>query len=372
MNRAFVLSLLFLWSGGMSQADDTVRVFFGTYTGNGSEGIYVADQDKATGKLSEPRLAAKVTNPSFLALHPDGKHLYAVSEVDTTDGKKGGGVTAFEIDPATGLLNKLNSQPCGGAAPCHISIDKTGKCVLIANYSGGNVSSLPIKDGGLLGEVVSNIKHTGTSVNKQRQEAPHAHSINIDANNRYAFAADLGTDEIRIYQLDPSAATLTPHSIVKVPEGGGPRHFAIHPNGQFAFTNNEMTSTVTSFRYDPERGTLNTLGTVSTLPQPTPGNSTAEIKVHPNGKFVYVSNRGHNSIALFHINTDGSLTPQGHFSTQGKTPRNFNLRGNFLIAANQDSGDVFVFKIDETTGALSPTGSSIKVSMPVCVLFVDK
>jgi 6-phosphogluconolactonase len=344
------------------------RVYFGTYTGRGSEGIYVAELDD-TGKLSEPRVAAKITNPSFLAVHPNRQWLYAVSEIETTHGKNGGGVTAFLIDNATGALTKINSQVTGGGAPCYLSVDKKGKCVLVANYSGGSVNALPIKDDGSLGEPASFIQHTGKSINKQRQEGPHAHSINISADNRYAFAADLGTDEIRIYQLDANKAKLVPYQVVKTPAGGGPRHLSFHPQGHYAYVNNEMTSSVTAYRYDAANGMLTELATFSTIPSDFKSeNSTAETKVAANGKFVYVSNRGHNSIAVFEINDDGTLTPKGHVSTQGKTPRNFNLIGNFLLAANQDSGSVVVFRIDPDTGSLTPTGSSVKVSMPVCIV----
>lgn len=358
----------------MADDPNSQRIYFGTYTARGSEGIYVAELEDSTGKLSEPRLAAKVTNPSFLALHPNKKWLYAVSEVETTEGKKGGGVTAFRVNDADGTLTKINSQLTGGGAPCHLSLDKTGRCVMVANYSGGSVNALPIKEDGSLGEAASFVKHTGKSINKQRQEAPHAHSINVSPDNRFAFAADLGTDEIRIYQLDVAKAKLTPHQAVRTPAGGGPRHFAFHPNGRFAFANNEMTSSVTTYKYDEASfdattGMLTKLETASTLPAGFKGeNSTAEVKTHPNGKFVYVSNRGHNSIAIFSVEDDGTLVPKGHTSTQGKTPRNFNLCGRYLLAANQDTGTVVVFLIDEKTGTLTPTGSSIKVPMPVCVL----
>jgi len=358
-----------------TRADDptTQRIYFGTYTSRGSEGIYVAELD-SKGKLSEPRLAAKVTNPSFLALHPNKQWLYAVSEVETTEGKKGGGVTAFRINDSDGTLSKINSQLTGGGAPCHLSLDKTGKCVMVANYSGGSVNALPIKEDGSLGEAGSFIQHKGKSINKQRQEGPHAHSINVSPDNRFAFAADLGTDEIRIYQLNVAKAKLIPHQAVSTPAGGGPRHFTFHPNGRFAFANNEMTSSVTTYKYDEASfdataGMLKKLETASTLPADFKGdNSTAEVKVHPNGKFVYVSNRGHDSIAIFAVKDNGTLEPVGHASTGGKTPRNFNICGNFLLAANQDSGTVVVLKIDEATGSLTPTGSSIKVPMPVCVL----
>lgn len=354
-------------------ADDPTsqRIYFGTYTARGSEGIYVAELD-STGKLSEPRLAAKVANPSFLALHPNKQWLFAVSEVETTEGKKGGGVTAFRINDSDGTLSKINSQLTGGGAPCHLSLDKTGKCVMVANYSGGSVNALPIKVDGSLGEAASFIQHTGKSIDKARQEGPHAHSINVSPDNRFAFAADLGTDEIRIYQLDAANAKLSPYKVVNAPAGGGPRHFAFHPNGRFAFANNEMTSSVTRYGYEADSGTLRQLETVSTLPGEVKGNSTAEVKVHPTGKFVYVSNRGHDSIAIFAVKDTGTLEPLGHAGTGGKTPRNFNLCGNFLLAANQDTGNVVVFRIDEKTGSLTPTGSSIKVPMPVCVLPIPR
>ncbi|MFT3879783.1 MAG: lactonase family protein [Gemmatales bacterium] len=378
MVRLLLLTVSMSLFSGTTMADDptTQRIYFGTYTARGSEGIYVAELD-GTGKLSEPRLAAKVANPSFLALHPNKKWLYAVSEVETTEGKKGGGVTAFRINESDGTLSKINSQLTGGGAPCHLSLDKTGKCVMVANYSGGSVNALPIKEDGSLGEAASFVQHTGKSIDKQRQEGPHAHSINVSPDNRFAFAADLGTDEIRIYRLDAAHAKLTPHQTVQTPAGGGPRHFAFHPNGRFAYSNNEMTSSVTTYRYDEASfdattGMLKQLETVSTLPGEVKGNSTAEVKVHPTGKFVYVSNRGHNSIAIFAVKENGSLEPLGHASTGGKTPRNFNLCGNFLLAANQDTGNVVVFRIDEKTGGLTPTGSSIKVPMPVCVLPIPR
>lgn len=368
--RSLLYCLAMITSVSPTVADDPTFVYFGTYTGKGSEGIYVSTLDQQTGKLSEPVLAAKVMSPSFLAIHPTNRDfLYAVSEVQTSDGKKGGGVTAFKRDSKSGLLTKVNAQLTGGAHPCHVSIDPTGKCLMVANYSGGNVGSLPILADGSLGEMVSLHQHTGKSVDKQRQEGPHAHSINPDAAGKYAFAADLGTDEIRSYKIDPETAKLTPHQIVKVPAGGGPRHFTFHPSGKFAYTNNEMTSTVSCFTYDAATATLTLIGSpISTLPEAVKDNSTAEIRAHRDGKFVYVSNRGHNSIAIFQVNDDGSLTAKGHVSTEGKTPRNFGLVGDFLLAANQDTNNVVVFRINKETGGLTPTGSSVKVGMPVCVI----
>lgn len=351
-----------------AQENSSTLVYFGTYTGKGSEGIYVASLD-TNGTLGSPRLAAKVTNPSFLAIHPTKKWLYAVSEVETTEGKKGGGVTAFSINPDTGTLTKINSQLTHGGAPCHVSIDRKGNCVLLANYSGGSVCSVPINADGSLGNTFTTIQHTGKSINKERQEASHAHSINPSPDNRFALAADLGTDEIHIYRLNSGSGTITLHANAKTPAGGGPRHLTYHPNGKFVYVNNELTSSVTCFRYDSDKGELSELATSSTLPVDFKGNNTtAEIKTHPNGRFIYVSNRGHDSIAVFRINEDGTLTPTSHTKTGGRTPRNFNFVGKFLLAANQDTGNIVVFAVDEKSGALSPAGSSINVSMPVCVL----
>lgn len=352
-------------------------VYLGTYTGKGSDGIYVAELDLSTGKLSTPKLACKMTNPSFLAIAPNGKHLYAVSEVETTGGKKGGGVTACSINAVTGELTPINSQLSGGGGPCHLTVDRQGLCVLVANYGDGTVASLPIRDGGKLEPAASVHRHQGRSVNQQRQEGPHAHSINVDAGNRFAIAADLGTDQMVIYHLDSTAGKLRPHQqgLIRAEPGNGPRHFAFHPQGLLAFANNELTSSVSSFRYDPVRGILTLLGTVSTLPTGSTGsNTTAEVAVHPTGKFVYVSNRGHDSIACFRCEEDGSLKLIGHAGTHGKTPRNFGIdpTGMYLLAANQGSNTVVVFMIDQETGLIKATGEKVAVGSPVCVKFLKK
>lgn len=351
------------------------RVYFGTYSGELSKGIYVSTFDAATGKLSAPELAAEVKNASFLAIHPSRKYLYAVSEIADFEGKKQGGVSAFEIDSATGRLKLLNQQSSGGGGPCHLVTDAQGKNVLVANYGGGSVSVLPILADGKLSPASSTIQHQGSSVDKQRQEGPHAHSINLDPANKFAFAADLGLDKVLVYRFDGSKGLLTandPPAGVVAP-GSGPRHFAFHPSGKYAFVNNEMTSTITSFAYDPAKGSLTEVHTLSTIPGPTPGNSTAETVVHPSGKFVYVSNRGHNSLAIYQCDpATGRLTALGHQSTGGKTPRNFNIdpTGSYVLAANQDTNNVTVLKIDAATGKLSPTGAAIEVGIPVCVKFV--
>jgi len=355
----------------------TLRVYFGTYTRGQSQGIYTSQIDLQSGTLSPAVLAAETVNPSFLAIHPNRKFLYAVGEISDFEGRKSGGVTAFAINLPAGQLELLNQQPSEGAGPCHLVVDASGKNVLVANYGSGSVACLPIAADGKLKEATSVVQHQGSSVNPRRQKGPHAHSINVDPENRFAVAADLGLDKVLVYRFDASGGKLVANDppSVSVKPGGGPRHFAFHPNGKFAYTNNEMTSTVTALEYDAEQGALTELHTVSTLPENFTGdNSTAEVRVHPNGKFVYVSNRGHNSIAIFAVDaTTGKLTPRGHESTRGEIPRNFNLdpSGVYLLAANQDSHNVVVFRVDAESGALEPTGSEIEVPSPVCVRFVS-
>lgn len=381
MNRLFLVWLIVLTTSvGTSpslRAEDAgkVRVYFGTYTNEKSKGIYLSVFDSATGKLAPAELAAESKSPSFVAIHPTRKFLHAVSEISDFQGKPVGGVSAFAIDSSSGKLTLLNQQPSAGAGPCHVNVDAAGKNVLVANYGGGSVAVLPIAANGHLLPPSSSIQHQGSSVNKQRQEAPHAHSINLDRANKFAFAADLGLDKVFIYRFDASKGLLTPNDPPAgiVPPGSGPRHFAFHPSEKYAFANNELTSTVTSFAYDAARGSLTEIQTISTLPEPTPGNSTAETVVHPSGKFVYVSNRGHNSLAIFRCDeSTGRLSVVGHQPSGGKTPRNFNIdpSGRFLLAANQDTDNVAVFRIDESTGKLTPTGTSIEVGRPVCVRFM--
>ncbi|MBL8792350.1 MAG: lactonase family protein [Planctomycetia bacterium] len=364
-------------AGGFAQGDKAgkMRVYIGTYTGKESKGIYLLELDLATGTLTEKGLAGESVNPSFLAIHPSQKYLYAANEVGSFEGKKGGAVTAFAIDAATGKLTELNKQSSGGSGPCHIVVDKEGKVVLVANYGGGSVASLSVEADGKLKEAASVIQHTGSSVDPGRQKAPHAHSINVDPGNRFAMAADLGLDKVLIYKLDPAKGTLTPNDppSASVAGGSGPRHFAFHPDGKHAYVINEMKSTMTAFSYDAAKGELKEIQTLSTLPADHKGgNSTAEVVVHPSGKFVYGSNRGHDSIAIFAVEADGKLKAVGHEPTQGKTPRNFNVdpTGQFLLAANQNSGTVVVFRIDPATGQLKATGSTAKVPGAVCVRFV--
>lgn len=349
------------------------RLYVGTYSTAGSQGIYTLELDLATGALSAPVLAGESRDPSFVALHPNGRFLYAVNELENFQGARSGAVSAFALDRVTGRLQFLNQQPSGGAAPCYIVADRAGKHVLVANYTGGSVAVLPIGADGRLGAATAFVQHQGNSVNRQRQEGPHGHSINLDRANRFALAADLGLDKILVYRYDAAQGTLTPNDppSASLAPGAGPRHLAFHPDGRYAYVINEIASTVTAFAYDPERGTLANLQTVSTVPEGAPAsNSTAEVVVHPSGKFLYGSNRGHDSIAIFTIDpATGRLTPAGHQPTGGKTPRNFwvDPTGAFLLAENQQSNTIVVFRIDPQTGALQPTGQSASVPSPVCI-----
>jgi 6-phosphogluconolactonase len=348
-------------------------VYVGTYTQKTSKGIYLFHLDLATGNLTAAGVSPESASPSFLAIHPNHRFLYAVNEIGNFRGTNSGAVSAYAIDPKTGGLTLLNQRPSEGSGPCHLIVDKRGKNVLVANYGSGSVSVLPIQPDGRLGKATAFIQHHGTSVDPRRQEGPHAHSMLLDAANRFAFAADLGLDKILIYRFDSNKGTLTPNSpaYAAVKPGSGPRHTAFHPNGHYAYVINEMGSTVTAFSYDAKTGALKSLQSVSTLPQGYTGDSTtAEVQLSPDGKFLYGSNRGHDSIVIFSIDPKtGLLTYVGHQSTEGKTPRNFCIdpSGTYLLAANQDSDSIVVFRIDPQTGLLSPTGNTAEVSMPVCI-----
>jgi 6-phosphogluconolactonase len=355
-----------------------VRVYLGTYNRNGSKGIYVSRLDTATGALAAPELAAEANSASFVAVDPSHKFLFAVSEVDRYNGQPAGALSAFAIDAASGKLTLLNTQSTRGPGPCHVSIDRTGRCAVVANYSGGSVACLPIGQDGKLGEATSFIQHQGSSVNRQRQQGPHAHAAYIDAANRFVFVPDLGMDKVMTYRLDATAGKLTaaePPSVSMTP-GAGPRHMAFHPTAPYAFVISEMGNTITTMAYDAAAGTLKPADSVSTLPEGFRGqSSTAEIQIHPSGKFLYGSNRGHDSIVAFAIDpATGKLKLIGHEPTQGKTPRNFAIdpTGTFLLAANQDGNNVVVFRIDAQSGKLQPTGQSIKVGSPVCIEMVKE
>ncbi len=360
-------------------APDQLLVYVGTYTGNKSEGIYAYRLDLSSGKCKPLGLAAKVKNPSFLAIHPTQRFLYSVSEIEDRNGKPTGGVSAFAIDKTTGKLAPLNEQSSEGRGPCHVTVDKTGRMVLVANYGGGSVASLPIGEDGKLAPASSTIQHLGKSANPSRQEAPHAHSINPSPDNAFAVAADLGLDKVLVYRLDPPTGTLVANDppAASTASGAGPRHFAFHPSSKYAYVINELDCTITAFDYDAKRGTLTPKQTVSTLPgaeKVQDGYSTAEIQVHPSGKYAYGSNRGHDTISAFAIDeNDGTLRQIQNISTEGSTPRGFGIdpTGRYLLAGNQASDTITVFRIDAKSGKLEPTGEKLEVGSPVCVKFVE-
>jgi 6-phosphogluconolactonase len=367
-----------VWAADRPEAQK-YRVYVGTYTtgANPGRGIYLLELDTATGMLTPKGLAGEAANPSFLAVHPSRRFLYAVGEVAEFNGQKSGAVSAFTIDAASGSLSLLNQQSSRGPGPCYVTVDRAGKNALVANYNGGSVACLPIDGDGRLQPASSFVQHEGSSANPARQKEPHAHSINLDAANRFAVAADLGLDKLLVYRFDAGQGSLTPNEppFTRVAPGSGPRHFAFHPDGKHAYVINEMACTVTAFDYDPGRGTLTEIETVSTLPEgPKAKNySTAEVQVHPSGRLLYGSNRGHNTIAIFAIDPDsGRLRAVGHQTTGGRTPRNFGIdpTGRYLLAANQDSGTVAVFRIDPGSGQLQPTGQAVDVPRPVCIKFV--
>jgi 6-phosphogluconolactonase len=376
---ALLASLLltpYIWGAEKAVAKGEYFVYLGTYTGQKSKGIYAYRFDAATARLTSLGLVVETVSPSFLAVHPNRRFLYAVNEVDSYEGQVGGAVSAFAIDRRAGKLSFLNAVSSRGAGPCYLALDKTGKNVLVANYGTGSVAVFPVSHDGRLGEASAFVQHAGAGVNPQRQQGPHAHSILPSPDSRFAIAADLGLDQLLVYRFDSTKGSLaasTP-ALAKVSPGAGPRHFAFHPNGKFVYVNNEMGSTVTAFSYDTARGVLRELQTISTLPKDFSGdNTTAEVEVHPTGRFVYVSNRGHDSIAVFAIDPGkGTLTAVEYVPTQGKTPRSFEIdpRGSYLFAANMDSDNTVVFRIDAKTGRLTPTGQVLEVPSPVCVKFV--
>ncbi len=383
MNSRYLALLLPCWvvvllyvAISVASSDKSFLLYVGTYTRGDSKGIYAFRMDKSTGALTSLGLAAEASNPSFLAVDPASRFLFAVGENNNFNGKPGGGVSAFAINREDGKLTLLNQASSGGSGPCHVAVDHQGKYALVANYNGGNVSVLPIDAEGKLGDSSAFVQHQGSSVNRERQAGPHAHGVYLDAGNSIAVVADLGLDRLLIYRFDPAKGTLTANDppFATVRPGAGPRHFAFHPSGRFAFVINELDSTLTTFQYEPNRAVFKELATVSTLPADFNGsNSTAEIFVHPSGKFVYGSNRGADNIAIFAVDQiTGALTTVGWEPTLGRTPRNFAIdpSGQYLVAANQDSGSIVVFKIDQQTGKLSSIGQKAEVGSPVCITFV--
>jgi 6-phosphogluconolactonase len=373
----FALILVNLLSAS-AESKGKYLFYVGTYTEDGSKskGIYVYRFDADTGQITPLGLAAETTNPSFVALHSNGRFLYAVNEVQNYKSPNSGGVSAFSIDRSTGKLTFLNEVPSRGADPCYITLDRTGKYVLVANYTGGSIAVFPVLEDGKLGEASVFLQHTGHGTNPARQQKAHAHSIDLSPDNRFAMVDDLGLDHLFVYKFDSANGSLTPNNppFAKLDPGAGPRHFALSPSGKFAYVLAEMHSTVTVFSNDEKTGTLHPLQTVSALPKDYTGqNDDAEIQMYPSGKFLYASNRGSDTITEFAVDpSKGTLTPVAYTPTQGKIPRSFEIdpTGKFLFAANQKSDNIVVFRIDPKTGHLTPTGQVLDVGSPVCVKFL--
>ena len=354
-------------------------LYVGTYTEDGkSEGIYLVRMDPRSGRLRRVGSVNAGANPSFVTIHPNGRVLYAVSEVEKFAGKASGGVSSFALASDTGALTRRNEQPSEGGLPCYVSVDRGGKVLLVANYGGGNLAMLPIQPNGTLAHASSVVQHKGTGPNAERQEAPHAHSIVADPSNRFVLAADLGVDRVFVYRLDVDAKTLrhVEGGDAVMRPGAGPRHIAFHPTLPLVFVVNELDSTVATLRFDAERGRLSLLSTHSTIPAGSKGaNFPADIHVASSGRTLYVSNRGHNSVAVFSVAPrTGALALEQAVPAKGNWPRNFTLHptGRWLLVANQRSNSIVVFERNQESGRLTPTRSSLAVPSPVCLQFRAK
>ena len=352
-------------------------VYVGTYTepefGGSAEGIYTFALDIERGTLAPHAPAFHAANPSYLAVHERRRLLFAVHELSKIDGEPTGAVSAYTIEERTGALSRLNGATTGGRGPCYVAVDSRCTTLLVANYGAGSVAAVPIDSAGRLGEAAAVHRHEGSSVNRSRQEAPHAHAAVFSPDERTVYVPDLGIDKVKGYRFDGESGVLTPTPELDVSTGpgAGPRHIAFHPDRPFAVLACELDSTVTSLRYDPDSGALQPAATISALPEGDAGESTcAAIRVHPGGRWVYVSNRGHDSIACLELDAEsGELRAAGHFSTGGRTPRDFALdpSGRVLIAANQDGDSMVVFSIDTQSGALTRR-STVETPTPVCVV----
>ncbi len=345
-------------------------VYVGTYTGPKSKGVYAYHFDAVSGDLQPIGLAGEVLSPSWITIHPNGKVLYAASGAGQVSE-----IWAFSINAGTGALTKLNSVPTGGGGRCHLVVDKTGKTIMVANYNSGHVAALPLQPDGSVGQPPVVIAHHGSGPDPRRQRVPHPHGVFLSADNRFLFVPDLGTDQVMSYRLDAAKSSIAPNDppFATVPPAHGPRHLAFDPKGKFAYVVNEMKSTVTGFSYDAKHGTMQQIQDVSTLPKDfTRVDNSAEIQIDAKGRFLYASNRGHDSITVFAIGKDGQLTTVDNTLTQGKEPRNFSLdpTGAYLFAANQNTGNIVLFRVDAQTGKLSPAGKSVEVAAPVCLQFL--
>ena len=371
------LLLVFQFLISCNTNDYNYRVFIGTYTDNGSEGIYSFNFNQTTGDVSTVELTAITDNPSFIEIDQKGQFLYAVNEVDNYDENSSGAISVYELVKGSRKLNLIQQILSLGAHPAHLSIDKTGKYLLAANYTSGNIAVFPIGNDGKLGENSAFIQNSGSSVNKERQTSPHAHFIQVSNDNRFVMVADLGIDKILIFQFDSATGSLKPNepAYINLSPGSGPRHFAFTPSGKFLYVLNELTSTVTIFDFDQATASSQSKQTISTLPENFEGtNTAAEILVDSRGKFLYASNRGDNSIVQFSIDTiSGMLTPIAWTSSGGKAPRNFEIdpTGKWLFSANQNSDNILLFKIDQENGGLINTNQTVNIKSPVCIKFMS-
>ena len=348
-------------------------VYIGTYTNRNDEGLYVCSFDSEKGRLTAPKLAVELLNPNFIAISPNNLFLYTVGDSNSSDSLENGCVNSFSLCRKTGNLSPIKQVSSYGKTPCHITIDKTGKYALVSNYTTGSLAVFPISDDGHLSEPATVIQHTGSSIDPSRQTGPHIHSITLDGSNRYALAADLGQDKIFVYHFDQDNGTLKPSDMPYIPiePGSGPRHFTFGPSGNYAYIVNEMSNTITAFKYDQDSGILNDIGTIPTLPADYKGQSyTSEIQTSPSGKYLYTANRGHDSIAIFEINSkNGKLALIDIQTCGGKWPHHFCIdpTGKWLLIANERSDKVSLFRIDPTTGMLNETSNSPTVPSPACI-----
>jgi 6-phosphogluconolactonase len=370
---AAVMAIATILSVHAAAAKD--RVYIGTYTDHGSQGIYVCEFDPSSGTLTPPELAAATVNPSFLAIAPDRQFLYAINETDHFNGQPYGGVSAFSIAPDTGKLTLLNQVSSLAPGPAYITLDRSGHFVLIANYDEGSVAVYRIQPHGRIGDSTAFVRHYGSSVNPDRQKGPHAHSIAMSPDNRFAIVADLGLDELLVYPFDAAQGTLGSPRVIKTDPGVGPRHLTLASSGKFVYVINEMKSSLTAYSYDASDGAMAPLQKISTLPSSFHGeNTAAEVELGASGKFLYASNRGDdNSIAVFRVDqAKGTLSLVEFVPTGGKTPRNFAIdpSGEWLLAANQDSNSIVTFRINSKTGRLTPAGKAVEVNSPTIVDFV--
>jgi len=355
-------------------ARDEIYLYIGSYTKHSPTGISIYAFNQHTGELSYIDSVSGIENPSYLVIHPVNRHLYAVSEIMETQGKQSGLVVAYAIDPRTGTLNQVNQQLSEGSAPCYLSLDQQGRHVLVANFGGGTITVLPLEGNGTLGQAICTVHHQGSSI-KPQQKAPHPHFIQYDPDHSFVFVADLGIDQVLLYRLEPSSRSLLLHGTVSLPAGAGPRHIAFHPERPYVYVINELDSTIAAYSFSREEGMLEAIQSISTLPDDWEGrNDCADIHFSPCGRFLYGSNRGHDSIAVYRVDAaTGRLALLEHVITYGHKPRNFVIapNGRFLLAANQGTDNIVTYQIDPQSGRLQKIGELTGISQPVCLKLVE-